>query len=163
MESNAVLRRAIEKYGQDHQMVVAIEELSELQKELCKYLRYGLDAQRVENIAEEIADVEIMLEQVKIMLVCHVAVTKKRRAKLQRLKDNMDQAEKPDAGPPSPIFAPEDACTLRNLMVTIIQSIKAEEEIPLSLVAQYNDLARKQIAQRKDYQHHGTKEERKHG
>ena len=49
-------------YGREHQSVVAIEELGELQKELCKMLR-GLG--NLEHLAEEIADVEIMLCQIK--------------------------------------------------------------------------------------------------
>ena len=36
-----ILEGAIEKWGVTAQVVVAIEELSELQKELCKFLRYG--------------------------------------------------------------------------------------------------------------------------
>ena len=37
-----ILEGAIEKWGVTAQVVVAIEELSELQKELCKFLRYGI-------------------------------------------------------------------------------------------------------------------------
>ena len=52
------------------QIYVAIEELSELQKELCKFLRaiQNLKAHTFSqiNIVEEIADVYIMLEQIKI-------------------------------------------------------------------------------------------------
>ncbi len=49
-------------YGKESQSIVAIEELSELQKELCKMLR-GIGS--TEHLAEEIADVEIMLCQIK--------------------------------------------------------------------------------------------------
>lgn len=52
----------IMKYG-DAQVVVAIEELSELQKELCKSLR---GKENKNAILEEMADVYIMLEQMKI-------------------------------------------------------------------------------------------------
>ena len=55
-------KELIAKYGM-LQLIVAIEELSELQKELCKSLR---DKTNIDNIIEEIADVEIMLEQVKL-------------------------------------------------------------------------------------------------
>lgn len=48
---------------QDKQIIVAVEELSELQKELCKYLRGNCD---MSHLTEEIADVEIMLEQIKL-------------------------------------------------------------------------------------------------
>lgn len=46
--------------GQD-QLVVALEELSELQKELCKHLR---KKGKRESIIEELADVYIMAEQI---------------------------------------------------------------------------------------------------
>ena len=54
-----VLEKAIETFGPEHQQLVAIEEMSELQKELCKRYR-GFENH--EHIAEEIADVEIVLE-----------------------------------------------------------------------------------------------------
>ena len=52
--------KLLKEYG-DKQIVVAIEELSELQKELCKHLRGKTN---VQNLLEEIADVKIMLEQI---------------------------------------------------------------------------------------------------
>lgn len=62
MNRKELYTKLLNLYG-DKQIIIAIEELSELQKELCKSLRnnynYG-------NIVEEIADVEIMLEQMKI-------------------------------------------------------------------------------------------------
>ena len=55
--------KLINKYG-ELQIIVAIEELSELQKELCKHLRGKIDGC---NLVEEIADVQIMLEQMIIL------------------------------------------------------------------------------------------------
>ena len=56
---------ALNKFGMKKQIVKCIEELSEMQKELCKYfLRQG----SIEKIIEEVADVEIMLEQMKLGL-----------------------------------------------------------------------------------------------
>lgn len=49
------------KYGIENQIIVAIEELSELGKELCKLLR---NKNNEEELIEELADVEIMLEQI---------------------------------------------------------------------------------------------------
>lgn len=57
-----LIRDVLKKNG-DLQMIVAIEELSELQKEITKGLREKLNK---ENMAEEIADVLIMISQVKI-------------------------------------------------------------------------------------------------
>ena len=58
----SVYVKLIEKY-KDKQLIVAIEELSELQKELCKALR---GKPNKENIIEELADVLIVLDQLKI-------------------------------------------------------------------------------------------------
>jgi hypothetical protein len=55
----------IQKNGAKHQMTVAIEELAELTKELTKHIR---DKGNVMRTCEEIADVEICLEQIKMML-----------------------------------------------------------------------------------------------
>lgn len=62
MNNKEFYKKVIDTYGKQ-QVVIAIEELSELQKELCKALRCKVN---FDNITEEIADVEIMLEQMKI-------------------------------------------------------------------------------------------------
>ena len=82
-----VLRRALDTYGSMLQIVMVFEEMSELQKELCKYLR-GKYAPA--NIAEEIADVEIMLEQMKMLFCCAEDVRDVRRRKVERLKERLD-------------------------------------------------------------------------
>ncbi len=82
-----VLQRALDTYGSTLQIVVMMEEMSELQKELCKYLR-GRGS--FEHIAEEIADVEIMLEQMKMLFCCADDVRNERRRKVERLKERLD-------------------------------------------------------------------------
>ena len=52
-----------EKFGHRVQIIKAIEEMSELQKELCKYLLTGTG--NLTAITEEITDVTIMLDQLK--------------------------------------------------------------------------------------------------
>lgn len=47
-------------YGKNNQILIAIEEMSELTKELCKYKR---NYSRNKEIIEELADCQIMLEQ----------------------------------------------------------------------------------------------------
>ena len=81
METTEIYNRIIEKYGKEAQTIVAIEELSELQKALCKYLR-GQD--NFENIVEEIADVKIMLEQLELIFDCDLLVIQEMAKKLQR-------------------------------------------------------------------------------
>lgn len=77
-----VLQRALDTYGSSMQIVVMMEEMSELQKELCKYLR-GKCSQA--SIAEE-----IMLEQMKMLFCCTDAVRNERRRKVERLKARLD-------------------------------------------------------------------------
>lgn len=84
-----VLQRALDTYSSQAQIVMVFEEMSELQKELCKYLR-GRGS--FEHIAEEIADVEIMLEQMKMLFCCTDDVRDVRRRKVERLKVRLDNA-----------------------------------------------------------------------
>lgn len=86
-----VLQRALDTYGSALQIVVMMEEMSELQKELCKYLRGKYSPA---NIAEEIADVEIMLEQMKMLFCCADDVRNERRRKVERLKERLDNGDK---------------------------------------------------------------------
>lgn len=89
-QEKSVLDIAIEKYGKEAQTVVAIEELSELQKELCKKLR--VENRSNEGIVEELADVEIMLEQVRKMYnVKEIDVQKIKRYKLARLEWRLNE------------------------------------------------------------------------
>ena len=79
--NEAYYKKLIEKFEAKDQIIVAIEELSELQKELCKYLR---DKTNIRNISEEIADVEIMLEQLKLIFENETPVSIEKEYKLAR-------------------------------------------------------------------------------
>ena len=59
-----VIQKAIDTYGADLQKQVAIEEMAELTKEICKDFRGKGNR---EHILEEIADVKITLSQLLIM------------------------------------------------------------------------------------------------
>lgn len=74
------------QYGEKNQCIVAIEELSECQKEICKILRGGGN---LEHLAEEIADATIMLEQVRIMFNLNDLVCRKMDEKVQRLDNRL--------------------------------------------------------------------------
>lgn len=88
MHEMSLLQRAIAKYGKDAQMKMVLEEMSELQKEICKMWR-GKDNR--EAIAEEVADVEIMLDQLKLMLDIPYQVEQHRQNKLQRLQERLEE------------------------------------------------------------------------
>lgn len=62
-----ILGAAIDTWGTEMQIIVAIEEMSELTKALTKYIR-GDDAATISvNIREEMADVGIMLNQLSLI------------------------------------------------------------------------------------------------
>ena len=64
MNEKEIYKQCIEKWGENLQMVMAIEEFAELQKVICKVIR-GTGEKCAKDIFEEIADVEIMLGQLK--------------------------------------------------------------------------------------------------
>lgn len=83
-----ILLDAIETYGHRMQTMVAIEEMSELTKELVKHMR-GRDNR--DAIAEEIGDVEIMMCQLR--LIYGIKTTDMDAiiaGKLNRLKERME-------------------------------------------------------------------------
>lgn len=79
---NEILLSALTKFGDHAQTVMVFEEMSELAKELCKNMR-GKDNR--DAIAEEIADVRIMLDQMEILHDCAASVSRWRESKLHRL------------------------------------------------------------------------------
>lgn len=85
-KEKAICQKALNTYGAEPQITMVFEEMAELQKELCKYLR-GKD--NVNEIAEEIADTEIMLEQMKILFGIRYKVEGHKTQKLERLEQRM--------------------------------------------------------------------------
>ena len=67
-------------------MIVAIEELSECQKEICKILRGG---ENFPHLAEEIADATIMLEQLRLIFNINDQVCECMDSKVRRLEKRL--------------------------------------------------------------------------
>ena len=89
-DGDEIFRAALETFGAEAQVMMAIEEMSELMKELCKHHR-GHD--NVEAIAEEITDVEIMLRQMVMLYGCAESVETLRRYKLERLAGRIGEVK----------------------------------------------------------------------
>lgn len=85
----AIYSAAIETWGKEAQVVMVMEEMSELQKELCKNLR---GRENIEAIAEEIADVKIMLGQMERLFSIGQLVDDYKAKKLGRLALRLTQA-----------------------------------------------------------------------
>lgn len=100
MTAKEIMQKAINTYGLENQMIKTVEELSELSQALCKSivrLNYTKektsledDLKSVDNIFEEMADVEIMLEQCKIMFQCDKEVSTWKHKKIERLERRLE-------------------------------------------------------------------------
>ena len=85
------IEKAIATYGVDMQLTVAVEEFSELIKEICKLKRGN---NNIEGIAEEMADCYIMLKQLEIIFdidtgdIRHII-----NNKIDRLEKRLEESE----------------------------------------------------------------------
>ena len=84
-----LLEEAIDRWGGDRQMIKCCEEMGELTQAICKRFDQGPgkdDAFEVEAMVEEMVDVEIMLEQLRLILKVDPAMEERwRERKLRRL------------------------------------------------------------------------------
>ena len=97
VSDSVICRKAVEKFGVDIQQIVAMEELGELIQAISKLARWEYDNKNLEELSDyiddlsgEIADVEIMLEQLKHCYGCHALVEYCRREKLSKLENALD-------------------------------------------------------------------------
>ena len=84
----AVCATAILENGWQKQAVVALEELSEAQKEICKFLRGQGDK---EHLAEELADAQIMIMQMEMAFGLTGIIGNWIDKKAQRLSDRLER------------------------------------------------------------------------
>ena len=85
-----IYKQAIKTYGKKAQKLMAIEEMSELTKEICKDFRGRLDR---EHLIEEMADVTITIDQMMLMYkISRFEIEQMRERKIERLKERMDTA-----------------------------------------------------------------------
>lgn len=82
---------AIQIFGVQHQLIKAGEELAELGQRVLKAANGDVNKG---HIAEEIADVEIMLDQLKIIFDCPVSVEAQVDIKLDRLQGTINKIVK---------------------------------------------------------------------
>lgn len=87
----SVMLRALDVYGCNNQMTQAMEECCELAVAI-SHLKRRRTAEARQEMIEEIADVEIMLGQMKIEFDCHQEVAAKVVEKLARLQRRLDNA-----------------------------------------------------------------------
>lgn len=79
--NGSLYQEAVKLWGFDSQVQMMIEEMAELTTALCHVLRAKGS---IENVVEEIADVEIMLEQMKVIFP---SIERIKKEKLKRLEN----------------------------------------------------------------------------
>src|SRR5690349_1352975 len=87
-------QRALNLWGTDAQMRMLVEECAELTVAVCHGLRGRTNERSIDELCAEIADVQIMCEQVALMI--HdgkVRVEAARQVKLDRLRGRVETAE----------------------------------------------------------------------
>ena len=89
-ERAKVYADALATFGAEVQLVVALEEMSELQKEICKALRGDIHPA---HLAEEVADATIMLEQVRQIFSINEPVCNMIDSKITRLRQRIEEAK----------------------------------------------------------------------
>ncbi len=83
-----VCEKALKTWGKNAQMLQLLEEMSELQKEVIKNINRGQD--NVAALAEEAADVMIMMEQLIYIYGIDEQVRQQAAYKINRLKKHLE-------------------------------------------------------------------------
>lgn len=91
-ENREFYKRCIDVWGEDAQIKMCIEEMSELTKELCKNWRAGKQntPEQIEHICEEIADVRNMIDQMQLIFG-EKRVDEIRKEKIERTTKRLDK------------------------------------------------------------------------
>lgn len=84
-----IFKKALAHYGPEAQIKMLYEEMAELQLAVCKH---GRGADNLDNIAEEIADVGIMLDQMRLLFNVEERSRAIRLEKVARLAERMNIA-----------------------------------------------------------------------
>lgn len=80
----SVYEEAIDRFGETPQMLVAIEEFSELSAAISRMLTSKGD---LLDLVTEVADAEIMLSQIKLLYDISSVVIEEKQRKIDRLKN----------------------------------------------------------------------------
>jgi len=89
----AVMQTALDCWGLGAQLAQTVEECAELIVALQKYINRSPSAEAVDNILGEIADVEIMLAQMRLVLgIDDIVLRKRMDEKFVKLKQYLEKS-----------------------------------------------------------------------
>ncbi|MCL2015355.1 MAG: hypothetical protein FWG68_03800 [Defluviitaleaceae bacterium] len=90
-EYTELMQQALKKWGKNSQVMMALEEMSELSKELLKNINRNSDNRQ--EILEEISDVWLLLEQMKIVYdISEQELADSMAGKLGKLRAELENA-----------------------------------------------------------------------
>lgn len=84
------IKSIADHFGYESQSRQLIEEMAELTQAINHLWRYDNDLKRRNAVYEELADVEIMIEQIKHLLSCHEEVEAFKSYKVRRQLDRIE-------------------------------------------------------------------------
>lgn len=90
-QKDAICQRALDTWGKVPQMSMVLEEMAELQIEILKNINREKD--NVDKIIDECADVQVMINQVKLCYNIEKEVAEREDFKLNRLEGRLDEWE----------------------------------------------------------------------
>lgn len=90
-EGSETCKAALDIFGVEAQIIKLHEEIGEFMEAFAKCLN---DRDTVSHVAEEIADVSIMLAQMAVLLDCEKEVEWQRMCKMARLEKRIEDAKK---------------------------------------------------------------------
>lgn len=83
-----LMEKVIDAWGAKAQTLVVLEEMAELQKEILKNI--NRDKDNIAEIIDEVADVEIMLEQLKYIYQIENQVAERIPVKLEKVAKRLE-------------------------------------------------------------------------
>lgn len=101
MQEQEIYRKAIKHWGEELQVGMLMEEMAELTIAINKFRRSAIELgndimqSKRKDIAEEIADVKIMLEQIKVLFnISDYEISSQYQKKLIKLEKMIENGEK---------------------------------------------------------------------
>lgn len=85
-EREEIFNKALEKWGEEKQLIVACEELAELIQAITKHLRHNDGTSVSYNLVEECADAQLVIDQVIYMFDIGGPFEDIYKQKIKRLK-----------------------------------------------------------------------------
>ncbi len=95
-EENSLYEKSLKKWGFDFQLDMVVEECAELIKAVQKSKRKSNSEtfqERMESIVEEAVDVDLMIEQLKLMIPVRDFWERMKARKIRRLKAMLNEEE----------------------------------------------------------------------